>query len=590
MIEPFDFKEASITFLAPLMDLPVEEVRALGERPPRPELGDFAIPCFSLAKKRHQAPQAIAKDLVKTIESQPLPSFLIKVQAEGAFVNLFYRPELFAKKMVGNILTQRGEYGRSRIGEGKNVVVDYSSANIAKRFHVGHACSTLIGNAICNLKEFLHYNTIRCNYLGDYGTQFGKLIVAYRKYSNPEALEADPIEELTRIYVKFHEEAEVHPELEEEARAAFKALEEKKPEELALWEKFCQVSLAAFQKTYDRLGVRFDNFKGEAFFAQFVPEVLTLLKEKELLTESEGAQVVDLEAYGLNPCIIIKSDGASIYATRDLAAILYRKRTWDFSENLYVVGKEQKNHFKQVFAVMDRLGFPDVDKCRHITFGLVKFKDAAFSTRKGNAIQLNDLLDHSVERIQAIIDSNMPDESPAYRAELAEIIGVDSVIFTYVKNSRDRDILFDWDEILDFEGDTAPYLLYAFARGRSVLEKAIASGLVKTKEPVGEALPEIIWEEGDFELLISEEEQNLLRHLEIFPNRVLEANKVYEPCLISKYLLDLARLFNRFYHGCPILTADDPRLIRARLGLTEATALVLQNGLKILGLKTVNRM
>ncbi|MBQ5423220.1 MAG: arginine--tRNA ligase, partial [Clostridiales bacterium] len=436
--------------------------------------------------------------------------------------------------------------------------------------------------SIANIYTKLGYNVIRFNHLGDYGTQFGKLITAYRLWGDEAAMENDAITELTRIYVKFHDEAKKDPSLEDTARDNFRKLEEGCEEEVALWKRFRELSLAVFEKTYQRMGVKFDNYNGESFYSSRIPPVVDLLRDKGLLTESEGAQVVMLEDEGLPPCIILKSDGTTIYASRDLAAAIYRHENFDFYKNIYVVGLPQQLHFRQVFAVLKKAGFDFADDCVHVGFGLLKFKDgSAFSTREGNIVLLDDLLNKTVEKTEEIIRKNAEERGDDMTEDeikdIAEKVGIGAVIYTYLKSGREKDILFDWDDMLDFEGDTAPYLIYTYARIRSILRKAEGLGLSASS---GESL----------KLLAGDEEYAVIRSLSDFKDSVRRAATSYEPFIVAKQVALIARNFNRFYNNSSILNADNEDIKRARLALCVAVADTLKSGLGLLGINVVEKM
>lgn len=563
-----------------------DDVKALFTQPPQPAMGDIAFPCFQLAKTLRKAPALIAGDLKENIDhrlanpSDPLAKVVDRVDAVGAYLNFFLRRDTFAEEVIRASILAGNRPGASEEGKGKTVIVEYSSPNIAKPFHVGHGFSTFLGEAIANLYEYAGYNVERFNHLGDYGTQFGKLIVAWKRWGNPEALKEAPINELTRIYVKFHDEVELLPDLEDEARQAFTRLEQGSEEEMTLWHQFRRVSLDEFNDTYERVNIHFDNMNGESFYAKMTSEVVDLLSEKRLLVESEGAQIVDLEDHGLNPCLILKNDGSTIYATRDIAAVLYRDRMWNFFRNIYVVGIPQINHFNQIFAVMEKLGMPNPERNVHVAFGTVRFADGVFSTRKGNIVLLDELLDAGVAHARAIVKESHPDLGDAEIDEIAERIGVGAVRYTYLASGRERDILFSWEDILDYEGDTAPYLLYTVTRCVSLLRKAEPFVLKRLEERGFE----------DAALLIGDDEQRVLKEIVLFPESLAAARAHYEPSMMLRRLMQLARAFNTFYHSTPILRTDDTALVVARLALVQAVERTLKAGLRIAGIEPVDRM
>lgn len=561
-----DYKVKIAELIKQHVDLEVEAIEKLIEIPPKPEMGDYAFPCFQLSKVMRKAPNMIAEELKGLIDSEGFE----RIESLGPYLNFFVDKGVFAKNTLNKVLEEGENYGASNIGEGKTVCVEYSSPNIAKPFHVGHLFTTAIGNSLYKMFKKEGYNTVGLNHLGDWGTQFGKLISAYNRWVDEEALEKAPIDELLRIYVKFHEEAKKDPSLEDEARANFKALENGDAEATALWNRFRDLSLKEFERVYDILDVKFDSLNGEAFYNDKMDVVVDELKEKGLLVESNGAQVVMLEDYNMPPCIVLKADGASIYATRDLAAAMYRKKTYDFHKCVYVVGTPQALHFKQVFKVLDLAGHEWAKDCVHVGFGLVKFADRKLSTRDGSIVLLDDLLREAVEKtMEAIKDK----EEIKNKEEVAKKIGVGAVIFTYLKNSREKDIVFDWKEILSFEGETGPYVQYAYARGNSILERA------------GEFSGSI-----DYSKLSSKEEFELVKSLGNFNNVITLALDKLEPSILTRYVIEVAKGFNKFYNAHSVLNLEDEELKRARLNLVKASLQVIKNGLELLGIGVVEKM
>lgn len=561
-----DYKKKIAELINSKVHLEVEKIEQLIEIPPKPEMGDYAFPCFQLSKIMRKAPNMIAEDLKNELNSEGFE----KIENLGPYINFFVDKKEFSKNTIEKILKEKDDYGKSNIGEGKTVCVEYSSPNIAKPFHVGHLFTTAIGNALYKMFKAEGYNTVGINHLGDWGTQFGKLISAYKRWVDEEALEKNPIDELLRIYVKFHKEAEKDPSLEDEGRAYFKALESGDEEAHALWKRFRDLSLKEFQRVYDILGVKFDSLAGEAFYNDKMDVVIDMLKEKNLLVESNGAQVVMLEDYNMPPCIILKGDGASIYATRDLAAALYRKKTYDFYKSIYVVGTPQALHFKQVFKVLELAGKDWAKDCIHVGFGLVKFADRKLSTRNGEIVLLDDLLNQSITKTADIIKDN---ESIENKEEVAKKIGVGAVIFTYLKNSREKDIVFDWNEILSTEGETGPYVQYAYARAKSILRRA---------ENVSDTV--------DYSKLNSKEEFELIKTLESFNKYILLALDKLEPSILTRYVIEVAKGFNRFYNAYSVLNLEDEVLKATRLKLVEASSQVIKNGLALLGIDVVEKM
>lgn len=571
----FNYRLEIASLLAAKTELSMHDLENLLEIPPQESMGDYAFPCFRLARQFKKDPAQIAAELKESID-QLKPEWISSIKLAGPYLNFYLDRGHYAEQLLKTVLTKDDRYGCSNLGKDKNVIVEYSSPNIAKPFHVGHAFTTILGQVIGNIYEALGYNVIRMNHLGDYGTQFGKLIVAWRLWGDDQALEEEPIKELTRVYVKFHVELDERPELDEQARKAFRNLENKEKDEVELWQKFRDFSLLEFDRLYNRMGIHFDNYNGESFYSDLIPEVVEMLREKDLLEESQGAQVVDLSDFDLNPCIILKSDGTTIYASRDLAAILYRARKYDYSKNIYVVGLPQSNHFQQVFAVLKKANFEKADKNVHVGFGTVKFKEGEFSTRKGNIILLEDLLDKTIAKTKEIIIENNPNMNEKDIEETANSIGLAAVKYTYLRNGREHDIMFDWDEMLDFEGDTAPYLLYSYARAKSILQKSKVS-----KEEIADI---------DFDLLKADDEFLLLKDMYQYPNSIIQAAKEYEPSILLKQIGQLARNFNRFYHNTSIMHTEDKTLRNTRLALVKAVSIVLQNGLELAGIDTVERM
>ena len=560
-----DYKDIIADNISENLKIDKKDVIDLLEIPPREEMGDFAFPCFQLAKTLRKSPNLIAEDIKNTIDIKELD----RVEVKGPYVNFFLKREVFISDIVEKILNEKEDFGKTNSGAGKNILVEYSSPNIAKPFHVGHLSSTVIGNSLSKLYEFEGFNTKSLNHLGDWGTQFGKLITAYEYWVDEEALKENAIEELLRIYVKFHEEAEKDSNLDDEARAHFKKLEDGNEYETRLWKKFRDLSLKVFEEVYDTLGVSFDSYDGESFYQDKMDEVIDILEEKDLLVESNGAKVVMLDDYDMPPTLIKKADGATIYATRDLAAAIYRFKTYDFYKNIYVVGTSQSLHFNQIFKTLDLMGMPFAKDCIHVGFGLVKFPDKKLSTRKGDVILLDDLLDEAVVTSKKLIEEKNP--TLENKDEVSKKVGIGAIIFAYLKNSREKDIVFDWDEMLSFEGETGPYVQYTYARAKSVLRKSSFN------------------KEDDFGGLNSKEEFKLAKTLANFNKHILIAIDRNEPSVITRYVLEVAKDFNKFYNNCPIMTAED-EIKEARLRLTKASTIVLKSALLLIGVETVEEM
>ncbi len=556
--------------LAEFTELEKSVIENAVEIPPEEKMGDLAFPCFPLAKVLRKAPPLIANELAEKFSGD---TALEKVEAVGGYVNFFYNRAEFEKTTIDAINKAGDNWGASDIGQNKTVLVEYSSPNIAKPFHIGHLFSTAVGNSLARIYKHLGYNVQSLNHLGDWGTQFGKLISAYKRWGNKEVIDKDPINELLKIYVKFHEEAEKHPELEDEARDYFKKLEDGDEETTALWKYFREVSLVEYKKTYDKLGVKFDSYNGEAFYSDKMDEVVELLRDKGLLVESEGAQVVDLSDLNMPPCIILKSNGATIYATRDIAAALYRHRTYDFYKNIYVVGNPQALHFRQFFTVMKKAGWDWADSCEFVGFGLVRFGGKNLSTRHGDVVLLDDVLNESIDKTREIIESN--NSNVEDKDDAAKKIGIGAVLYTFLHSSRDRDIDLSWDTMLDFEGESGPYCQYGYARGRSILRKAES----------------IDYSNADLSKATSDEEYALVKQLNAFGDAVLDAADKNEPFYINRYVTNLTKAFNKFYNTNPIMKDDvDIETKKARLAIVDATTRVIKTALGLLGIETVESM
>ncbi|HFI0145789.1 TPA: arginine--tRNA ligase [Streptococcus suis] len=548
-----------------LPSLEVEAIYNLLEKPKSSEMGDIAFPAFSLAKVERKAPQAIAADIVEKLD----PTGFEKVVATGPYVNFFLDKAAISHQVLTDVITEKDQYGKLNIGQGRNVTIDMSSPNIAKPFSVGHLRSTVIGDALANIHEKLGYNPIRINHLGDWGKQFGMLIVAYKLWGDKAAVEADPISELLKLYVRINAEAEEKPELDEEARQWFKKLEDGDPEAHELWQWFRDESLVEFNRIYDKLGVTFDSYNGEAFYNDKMDEGIQILEEKGLLQESKGARIVDLESYNLPPALIMKTDGATLYITRDMATAMYRKRTYDFVKSIYVVGQEQINHFKQLKAVLKEMDFDWSDDMTHVTFGLVTKNKKKLSTRKGNIILLEPTLDEAISRALTQIEAKNPDLEN--KEEVAHAVGVGAVKFYDLKTDRDNGYDFDLEAMVSFEGETGPYVQYAYARIQSILRKA---NFVPSAE-------------NDYKLADTES-WDIIKHIQNFSNVVERAGDKFDPSLIAKYAINLAQAFNKYYAHTRILDESPER--DSRLALAYATGLVLKEALRLLGVKAPEKM
>ncbi|HFI0345570.1 TPA: arginine--tRNA ligase [Streptococcus suis] len=548
-----------------LPNLEVEAIYNLLEKPKSSEMGDIAFPAFSLAKVERKAPQAIAADIVEKLDTTGFE----KVLATGPYVNFFLDKAAISHQVMTDVITQKDQYGQLNIGQGRNVTIDMSSPNIAKPFSVGHLRSTVIGDALANIHEKLGYKPIRINHLGDWGKQFGMLIVAYKLWGDKAAVEADPISELLKLYVRINAEAEEKPELDDEARQWFKKLEDGDPEAHELWQWFRDESLVEFNRIYDKLDVTFDSYNGEAFYNDKMDEGIQILEEKGLLQESKGAKIVDLESYNLPPALIMKTDGATLYITRDMATAMYRKRTYDFVKSIYVVGQEQINHFKQLKAVLKEMGFDWSDDMTHITFGLVTKDKKKLSTRKGNIILLEPTLDEAISRALTQIEAKNPDLEN--KEEVAHAVGVGAVKFYDLKTDRDNGYDFDLEAMVSFEGETGPYVQYAYARIQSILRKA-------------NFIPSA---ENDYKLADAESWE-IIKHIQNFSTVVERAGNKFDPSLIAKYAINLAQAFNKYYAHTRILDESPER--DSRLALAYATGLVLKEALRLLGVKAPEKM
>ena len=557
-----DFKQKVVDLIDEQVDLPKEKINLLIERPKNEKMGDYAFPAFALAKIEHKNPAEIAKNIADQINDENFTS----IQAVGPYVNFAIDHAKLVNSTLEDVLTKKDNFANQKLGTG-NVTIDMSSPNIAKPMSMGHLRSTVIGNSISKIMEKVGYTPIKINYLGDYGTQFGKLITAYKLWGNEEDVKKDPITNLFHYYVKFHEEAEKNPELEDEGRAWFKKLEEGDPEAVKLWKWFREVSLQEFNRIYKELDVDFDSYNGEAFFNDKMTPVVDELRQKNLLHESQGAQVVDL-GEDENPALILKSDGSSLYMTRDLAAALYRKDKYDFVMSLYVAGNEQSGHFKQLKQVLKKMGYDWSDDIHHIPFGLITQGGKKLSTRKGNVVFLDQVLKDAVNLAQKQIEEKNPNLNN--KEKVAHDVGVGAVVFHDLKNDRLDNFNFDLQEVVRFEGDTGPYVQYTNARAQSILRKA-------NKEVSMDDLSL----DDDWAFAVA-------KQLADFPAVVAKAAEKFEPSIIAKYALNLSKKFNKYYANVRILDEDDQ--LNARLALVQATSIVLTEALRLLGVNAPKEM
>ncbi len=553
-------KEACDTLCAE-NTLTVSDLYEMLEYPPDPTMGDLAFPCFKLSRTLRKAPPVIAQELA-TVLAQSESAF--SAQTAGGYLNFKINRDSFAKAILDEIITQKDTYGSDNVGKGKTVVLDYSSPNVAKPFHIGHLGTTVIGHSLKNIFAFSGYKCVGINHLGDWGTQFGKLIVAFRKWGNRDAIENGGIDALVDLYVKFHAEAELDPALNDEARAEFTKLEHHDPENIELWKWFISISLKEYEKTYAQLGITFDSYAGESFYTDLMPAQVNLLKEKGLLTLDDGASIVDLSQYNMPPCLILKRDGSTLYPTRDIAAAVYRKEHYDFDRCIYVTSAGQSLHFAQWFKVMELMGYDWADQLVHVPYGTVSINGAKLATRTGNVLLLRDIFASAIEKASEIIAEKNPNLQN--REETAEAIGVGAIVFHYLSNTRQKDISFVMEDALSFEGNTGPYAQYTYARTCSILQKAQGQS-----------------ENGGTPT--TEAEFELVKALSLFCEKVASARNDYEPSIITRYILSVCAAFNRFYHDCQILSAEDESVRAFRLRLTRATGIVLKNAFSLICLK-----
>ena len=559
--------EALETCYPNLADLPKDsDIAGFLEVPPEKEMGDYAFPCFKLSKALRQGPPQIASSLAAAIKAPEL----CETKQMGGYLNFYFNRENFAKEILLGVLNAGSAYGGGNDGEGKSICLDYSSINIAKRFHIGHLSTTMIGHSLKRIYDFLGYQTISINQLGDWGTQFGKLITAYQRWGNQAEVEQDGVEALTRLYVRFHEEAEKNPALEDEGRAWFKKIEDGDPEALNIFNWFKALTLRDTRRVYDLLGVDFDSYNGEAFYNDKMDRVVDELKAKNLLSLSDGASIVDLESDQMPPCLILKKDGATLYATRDIAAALYRKDTYHFDKCLYVVAYQQDLHFRQWFKVIEKMGYAWSKDLIHVDFGMISYEGQTLSTRKGHVVYLEDLLTRAQEKALQIIEEKSP--GLENKPQVARQVGIGAVIYADLQNNRIKDIDFWWDRVLNFDGETGPYVQYTHARCCSVLRKAENSTAA-----------------ADFAGLTDDYAQDLLLLLSRFPETIREAADRYEPSIVTRAMTEIAKSYNKFYYENRILDAE-PGIRQARLDLTRATRQTLETALFLIGMEAPERM
>jgi len=555
-------------------NLTKDEIAGMIEIPTDEKMGDFAFPCFRLAKELRKAPPMIAKEIAGKLASNKI---FAKVEPVNAYVNMFISREEFIYDVIKEVVATQENFGRSDEGKGKKVIVEYSSPNIAKPFHIGHIRSTVIGNSIYKIYDFLGYDTVRINHLGDYGTQFGKMIVSYRRWGNKEDVIKEPIKTLLNYYVKFHEECELDPSLDDEAREVFTKLENGEPEEVELWKWFREESLKEFSRVYKMLGIEFDSYAGESFYSDKMDRVVNMLKDANLLKESEGAQIVDLEEYNMSPALIMKSDGSTLYITRDIAAAVYRKEHYNFYKNLYIVASQQNLHFKQWIKIIELMGNEWAKDCVHIPFGLVSLEEGTMSTRHGRVVYLEEVLNRAVEQTkQVIIEKDVNTENVE---ETARQVGIGAVIFQELSNNRIKDYVFSWEKVLNFEGETGPYVQYTHTRAASLLRNA-GEEIVKKIMNVDALKLKYIAGDSGYELA---------KLIYQFPQIIREAGERYEPSIVTRHLVNVAQSFNHFYHDEHILVKDEDEKI-AKLALVFAAKNTIKNGLGLLGMEVPEKM
>lgn len=571
-----DFKKEIAEIIAKNLEgLTEDEIKSMVEIPQDQSMGDYAFPCFRLAKTMRKAPNLIAAELAAKLQGDKLFS---EVSPVNAYVNMFVSREEMMKSTVSEVLEEMENFGKSNIGGNKKVIVEFSSPNIAKPFHIGHIRSTVIGNSLSKIYDALGYDVFKINHLGDYGTQFGKMICAYRRWGNREDVINAPIKTLLSYYTKFHVEVEEHPELEDEARAIFTKLEQGNKEELELWQWFRDESLKEFQRVYNMLGIEFDSYNGESFYSDKMPRFEKELSDKGLLQESKGAQVVDLEEYKLGTALIKKSDGSSLYITRDIAAAVYRKETYDFYRNIYVVASQQNLHFQQLFKIIELMGYDWANQCVHVPFGLVRLEEGTMSTRHGRVVFLEDVLNGAIEKTREIIEEKNPDIENL--EEITSQVGIGAVVFNELSNNRIKDYTFKWDQILNFDGETGPYVQYTHARCASLLRKVGDETIAKAQEA----------NNVDFALLAKlDSAYELTKLIYAFPGIVEQAGEKYEPSIITRHIIDIAQCFNKFYHDEHIIVEDEAEKV-SKIALVVATKRVIATGIGLLGMKAPERM
>ena len=563
-----NFKEKVRDALSTVIEgLSKEEIENLIETPPSFDMGDYAFPVFRLAKTYKKAPNLIAEEIKEKLSHN---EYFDKVENAGPYVNFFICKEKLLETVYKEIEEKGDMYGSSDMGKGKNVIVEFSSPNIAKPMHIGHIRSTVIGNALYHIFKHLGYNTIAINHLGDYGTQFGMLIAAYKLWGDREAIEKNPIDELLDLYVRYNKLQELDPAARDTARDWFKKLEQGDEEATEIWTWMKKLSIVEFEKVYDMLGIKYDSYKGEAFYSDKMPAVIEEIKEKNIGKMDDGAYIVDLKPYGLTPLIIVKSNGTTTYATRDIAAARYRKKTYDFYKNIYVVASEQNLHFQQWKQVLKLMGDEWADDCIHVNFGLISLKDGALSTRQGRVLKLEDVLNKAIEKTREIIEKRNPNLEN--KEEVAKMVGTGAIVFQELFNQRIKDYVFDWDKTLSFEGETGPYAQYTYARCKSLIEKNDGFDPAKV----------------DFNL-VKDEAYEILKYVYDLPRTIVLAMEKYEAFYITRNIIDIAKAFNKYYAANQIIT-DDEKLTNSRLAIVDIVQKAIKVGMNLIGVQTPDRM
>lgn len=560
--------------------LNMDFIEGIIKMPPNSEMGDYALPCFKLAKQMKKPPVVIAKEIKSSLEGKDVSDLFSEIKSQGPYLNFFKNYEKTSKIVISNILKSGDKYGSDKVGEGKTVCVEFSSVNIAKPFHVGHVKGTVIGNVLANIHEFLGYKVERINHIGDYGTQYGNQLCAYKKWGDKEIVEKNPIRELVKLYVKFHNEAENNPSLFDEGRAWFKKIEDGDEEALQLWNWTKDVSMVEFKRIYDMLAIEYDSYAGESYYTDKMPAIIEKLENEGLLVDSQGAKVVELEEYDLTSAIIKKSDGTTIYMTRDLAAAKYRKDTYDFYKSIYIVAYQQDLHFKQLFKILELMGYEWSKDCIHVAHGMINLVDGTLSTRKGCSVWLDDVLNKSVEKALEIIEEKNPTLNN--KDEAAKKIGVGAIVFEQIANKAIKDHTFKWEEALSFTGETAPYIQYAYVRGNKVLNKI---GDIQFLMTEGELTDSKI----DYLALSDNESKKLIAILEGFEQAVKDSCKDNEPSYLARYTVKLAQAFNKFYNANRVLNEKEP-IKNARILLIKATLQVISNSCSLMGIELLEEM